>query len=114
MAEASDDEDDAPMPVAPPEPEVIDMPPAPVSARPMSNLERCVALRLVYGAGPTLSLKKNTTIIIPHYLSVVSRVRCPVCPTPGTQTVTDLFSFAMASKSGDFCAVLYTMLGGGS
>ena len=52
MAEASDDEDDAPMPDAPPEPELIDMPPAPASARPMSNLERCIALRLVYGAGP--------------------------------------------------------------
>ena len=52
MAEASDDEDDAPVPDAPPEPEIIDMPPAPASARPMSNLERCIALRLLYGAGP--------------------------------------------------------------
>ena len=52
MAEASEDEDDGPMPDAPPEPELIDMPPAPASARPMSNLERCIALRLVYGAGP--------------------------------------------------------------
>ena len=47
-----DDEDDAPMPDAPPEPELIDMPPAPASAPRMSNLERCIALRLVYGAGP--------------------------------------------------------------
>ena len=52
MAEASDDEVDAPMPDAPPELEMIDMPPAPASAPPMSNLERCIALRLVYGAGP--------------------------------------------------------------
>ena len=52
MAEASDDEDDASMPDAPLEPELIDMPPAPASARPMSNLERCIALRLVYGAEP--------------------------------------------------------------
>ena len=55
MAEATDDEDDAPMPDAPPpepEPELIDMPPAPASALRMSNLERCIALRLVYGAGP--------------------------------------------------------------
>ena len=54
MAEPSDDEDDAPMPDAPPEPEpeLIDMPPAPASAPPMTNLERCIALRLVYGAGP--------------------------------------------------------------
>ena len=54
MAEESDD-DDAPMPDAPPlepEPELIDMPPAPASAPRMSNLERCIALRLVYGAGP--------------------------------------------------------------
>ena len=49
MAEASDNEDDAPD--APPEPELIDTPPAPASARPMSNLERCIALRLVHGAG---------------------------------------------------------------
>ena len=54
MAEETDDEgeDDAPMPDAPPEPELIDMPPAPASAPRMSNLERCVALRLVYGSGP--------------------------------------------------------------
>ena len=52
MAEASDDEDDEPMPDSPPELEVIDMPPTPASARPMSNLGRCFALRLVYGAGP--------------------------------------------------------------
>ena len=55
MAEPSDGEDDAPMPDAPPpepEPELIDMPPAPASAPRMSNLERCIALRLVYGAGP--------------------------------------------------------------
>ena len=51
MAEATVDEDDAPMPDAPPEPELIDMPPAPASAPRMSNL-RCIALRLVYGAGP--------------------------------------------------------------
>ena len=52
MSEGSDDDDDAPMSDAPPELEVIDMPPAPASARPMSNSERCIALRLVYGAEP--------------------------------------------------------------
>ena len=54
MTEVTDDEgaDDAPMPDAPPEPELIDMPPAPAFAPRMSNLERCIALRLVYGAGP--------------------------------------------------------------
>ena len=40
------------MPDAPLEPELIDMPPAQASAPPMSNLERCIALRVVYGAGP--------------------------------------------------------------
>ena len=54
MAEETDDEgeDDAPMPDAPPEPELIDMPPAPASALRISHLERCIALRLVYGSGP--------------------------------------------------------------
>ena len=51
-AEASDNEDGAPVPDAPLEPELIDMPPAPASASPMSSLERCIALRLVCGAGP--------------------------------------------------------------
>ena len=46
MEKVSDDEDDAPMP------DLIDMPPAPASAPRMSNLERCIALRLVYGSGP--------------------------------------------------------------
>ena len=53
-AETSDDEDDAPIPNAPasPELELIDMPPTPASGSPMLNLERCIALRLVYGAAP--------------------------------------------------------------
>ena len=46
MEKVSDDEDDAPMP------DLIDMPPAPASAPRMSNLEGCIALRLVYGSGP--------------------------------------------------------------
>ena len=46
MEKVSDDEDDATMP------DLIDMPPAPASAPRMSNLERCIALRLVYGSGP--------------------------------------------------------------
>ena len=52
MAEASDDEDDVPTPDAPLGLEVVDVPPAPASAPKMSSLERCIALRLVYGAGP--------------------------------------------------------------
>ena len=52
MAEVAEASDDAPMPDAPLEPELIDMPPVPASAPPMSGWERCIALRLVYGAGP--------------------------------------------------------------
>ena len=53
MAEESDDDGDGTPPHADAdEPELIVMPPAPASAPPMSNLERCIALRLVYGAGP--------------------------------------------------------------
>ena len=53
MAEESDDDGDGPPPHADAdEPELIDMPPAPAPAPHMSNLERCIALRLVYGAGP--------------------------------------------------------------
>ena len=81
MAEASDDEDDAPMPDAPPEPGIIDMPPAPASAHPMSNLERWL-----HRSAPrarrwtTLSLNKNAQPSSYHIvLSVDSRVRCPVC-----------------------------------
>ena len=46
MTEASEDADDAPVPDAPasPELELIDMPPVPASAPPMSNLERCIAV----------------------------------------------------------------------
>ena len=73
MAEASDDEDDAPMP------DLIDMPPAPVSARPMSNLERCIALRLL-ATRRSHRPKKNCPCIISLRPSVVSHVRCPVCP----------------------------------
>ena len=53
MAEESDDDEDGTPPhVDADEPELIAIPPAAASAPPMSNLERCIALRLVYGAGP--------------------------------------------------------------
>ena len=83
MAEASDDEDDPSMRDAPAplEPELIDMPPAPACAPLMSNLERCIALRLVCGAGLVESPKKYCHL---HHMSaslcVASRVGCPVCP----------------------------------
>ena len=89
MTEASDD--DTPMPDRPPEPEIIHMPPAPASARSLSNLERCIALRLVYGAE---SIKKKMS-----HMSVVMCVlpgfpdTCPLsCAScPGSQTVTIFF-----------------------
>ena len=111
IAEASDDEDDAPMPDAPPEPEIIDMPPAPASAprcRTWSGASLCASCTALDQAE---SKQKCTTIIISHCalcsltcplsrvwcLSVVSRP-----PDPGTQTETNLFFFfAMASKSVD-------------
>ena len=82
MADASDDEDDAPMSDAPPEPELVDMPSAPVSAPRMSNFERCITMRLVYSAGPRRVPPKNCHL---HHLSVslcclmcrLSRVSCP-------------------------------------
>ena len=50
---------------------------------PMSSLERCIALRLVHGAGPRQRLQKNATCThISASLSVVSRVGCLVCPGP--------------------------------
>ena len=65
------------LPDAPPEPEMIDMPPA--SARPMSNLERCIALRLV----ATRRSHRPTKIALASYhivplLSPVSVVPCVV------------------------------------
>ena len=50
--ESDDDEDGTPLHADADEPELIDMPLAPAFAPPMSNLERCIALRLVCGAGP--------------------------------------------------------------
>ena len=80
MEEASDDEDDAPMPDALPELEIVDMPPSPASARPMSNLEPCIALRLVATRRSHRPLLPQKSLCIKsHRLSVVSRVRCPVC-----------------------------------
>ena len=94
MAEALDDKDDAPMPDALLEPELIDMPPAPASALPMSTLERCIALCLVYGAGPRQRLEIISTCITSHRLSLcclpcrLSRVSwpAPVFPCPDHQS----------------------------
>ena len=88
------------------EPELIAMPPAPQSAPLMSNLERCVALRLVYGAGPHERLRKIATCITSQRHSLLSRVSVVSCAVPalvfprpdhlsqalrlsGSQTVTD-------------------------
>ena len=107
------DEDDAPMP------DLIDMPPAPASARPMSNLEHCIALRLVATRRKPIDQKKKQKMPLHHITSSLCCLRCAVCRVsllscplvscPGTQTVTNLvFFFSVASKrvltQGDFCA----------
>ena len=105
--EASDDEDDAPMP------DLIDMPPAPASARPMSNLERCIALRLV--ANRRSHQPKKLPL---HH--VTSSLCCLTCPLSSVsclsavvfvgvlprlpdsdKKVSVVFFFSMASKSVD-------------
>ena len=59
MAEESDDDEDGTQPlVDADEPELIDTPPAPTSTLPMSKLERCIAQRAVYGAGPRRAAEK--------------------------------------------------------
>ena len=76
MAEASDDEDDAPMPDAPPE--LIDMPPAPATSDVELGTLHRIAPRV--RRWTALSLNKNTQPSSCHIvLSVVTRVRCPVC-----------------------------------
>ena len=99
------------MPDAPPEPEMIDMPPA--SARPMSNLEHCIALRLV-STRRSHRPKKKSHCIISHRPSVVplSRVSLFCVSCPGSQTVTRRFLFFFFDDGlkkvltqGDFCAV---------
>ena len=68
-----------PMSDAPLELELIDLPPAPASALLMSNLEWCIALRLVYGAGPRDKLPHAPYLSV-SLLSHVSVVPC-VLPT---------------------------------
>ena len=74
MAEASDDEDE-PMPDAPPEPELIDTPPAPASARPMSNLERCIALSLCMALDRVDVSQRKC-----HLHHITSSLCCLTCP----------------------------------
>ena len=91
MAEASDNEDDAPMPdgPAPLEPELTDMRPAPASAPPMSNMGTAPVVR------PGTVLRHPKLPPAPSQrLSVVSGVGCLLCPaharvSTGSQTVTD-------------------------
>ena len=94
MAESSDDEDDAPMldTPAPPEPELIVMPPTLASATPMSNLEWCIALRLVYGAGPRRGPPKwplapyLSVSLLSHVMVVPCVLPTLVCPRPDHHT----------------------------
>ena len=61
------DEDDA---SAPTRPDLVDLPPAPASAPPTSNFERCIALRLV-ALRPKMPPASCLTV------SLLSRVSCP-------------------------------------
>ena len=106
MAEESDDEDDAPVPDAPLEPELIDMLAALACAPPMSHLERCIALRLVCGHLHLISASLGC------FTCPLSRVSwsAPVfpCPNHQSQTVTNFFFLRWPQKvltRGDFCAV---------
>ena len=96
------------------------------SAPRMSNLERCIALRLVDGAGPRWVLSKNTQPSSHHILlfvplsrvwclPVISRVRClrSVCPALDSQFKKYILVCLvrrkerwpqMVSTQGDFCA----------
>ena len=76
----SDGEDDAPMPDAPPEPEIIDMPPDKPSAPRMTNLERCIALRFVYGARTTMSLARKNMSHMTVVTCVLFRCLRSLCP----------------------------------
>ena len=100
MAEASDDEDDAPMPDARLEPEIIDMPPAPASALPMSNLERCIALRLV--ATRRSHRQKKIALASYHIVSLMSHVSvvlvlCVLPRLPDSDITVTVFFLTMAS-----------------
>ena len=78
-AEAADD-DDEPMPDALPN-KLIEHPPAPASAPGMSNLERCIALHLVYGAGLLREwVKQSSRLAVSCVGQILSlRICCLVC-----------------------------------
>ena len=113
MADTSDDEDDAAMPDETLDLELVDTPPAPASAPPMSRLVRCIAFRLVYGAGPRQCLPKmppasHLNVSLCCLTCRVSRVSWPalVCPRPdhqsqSSQTVTQKRVFRLYHR---FCS----------
>ena len=113
-------EGDAPMPDAP-EAELIDLLPAPASAPPMSSMERSIALRLLYGAGPRRRFPPklppashfSVSLSLLSHVSVVSCVLARTCgfmssqPVSGCQTLTQT-TFPWPQKmwvQGGFCAV---------
>ena len=68
-----------PTPDAPPEPELIDMPPAPASAPPMTQFGALHRSAPRVRRRTTMSLVKKCTNHHHILLSVVTRARCPVC-----------------------------------
>ena len=101
-AEASDDEDDAPTP------DLIDMPPAPASARPMSNLERCIALRLV----ATRRSHRPEKLPLHH---ITSSLCCLTCPLSRVSCLSVVVSVGVLSRLRDsdkkvsFCFFFFSM-----
>ena len=79
VGESDDDEDGTPPHVDADELELIAMPPAPTSAPPTSNLERCIALRLVYGAGPCYYSRRNKFERFRGFLELISRFEFEFC-----------------------------------
>ena len=76
MAEALDDEDDAPMPDAPPEPELVDMPQAPCVCTP--DVELGALHRIALGVRRWTALMSPKTNCHQHHIT--SSLCCLTCP----------------------------------
>ena len=74
LAQASDDEDDAPVPDAPLEPELIEMPPA-SGIPPMSSLERYASKQMPLA--PHLSVSRLSRVSVVSCVLARTRVSMP-------------------------------------